>query len=561
MNQKTKVKLALLGIFLMALSAIVLDFPQYISKAGIQLPAFVSKPFRLGLDLQGGTHLIYQADISNIPSADQSSAVEGVRDVIERRVNAFGVSEPVVEVTNTPDGWRVIVELAGITDVNQAIKMIGETPLLEFKEPNPNPQIALTDAQKQEITQYNETAKIKAEDILKQALAPGADFASLAKKYSEDTVSQQAGGNLGFVKRGNFVPEFEKACFDDLKPGQISKNLVQSAFGYHIIQKVAEQGTGDTYEANCSHILIKTKSEADYVTPADQWSYTGLTGKQLSRAQVVFDPNTHTPEINLEFNSEGKDLFANLTKKDVGKPIAIFLDNQIISSPTVQEPILDGKAVISGKFTITEARLLAQRLNAGALPVPISLISQQTIGASLGNESVRQSINAGLIGLIIVILFMILYYRLPGLAATIALLFYALILAALFKVINVTLTLAGIAGFILSLGMAVDANVLIFERLKEELRLGKPLTVAISEGFKRAWPSIFDGNVSTIITCLILMSFTTSSVKGFAITLTIGIVVSMFSAMTVTRLILQSLIKPKALTASWLFGVKKKKSL
>ncbi|MDD2807809.1 MAG: protein translocase subunit SecD [Patescibacteria group bacterium] len=560
MSQKNKIKLALLGIFLMAILAIVLDFSQYITKSGIQLPSFINKPFRLGLDLQGGTHLIYQADVTNIPSGDQSSAVEGVRDVIERRVNAFGVGEPVVEVTNTSEGWRVIVELAGVSDINQAIKMIGETPLLEFKEQNPNPQISLTEDQKKQLAQYNEDAKKRAEEVLQKIQAPGADFSSIAQQYSEDAGSKANGGDLGYFSRGNFVAEFEKACFDDLKSGETSKSLIQSAFGYHIIQKVGEQGSGDTYKADCRHILIKTKTEADFINPNDQWSYTGLTGKQLTRAQVVFDPNSHAPQISLEFNTEGKDLFGTITKRNISKPIAIFLDGQMISSPTVQEPIVDGKAVINGKFTIVEAKLLAQRLNAGALPVPITLISQQTIGASLGNESVRQSVNAGIIGLLIVALFMILYYRLPGVAATIALIFYALILAALFKIINVTLTLAGIAGFILSLGMAVDANILIFERLKEELRRDKPLSAAIDEGFKRAWPSIFDGNLSTIITCLILMSFTTSSVKGFAITLTIGILVSMFSAMTVTRVIIKTFIKSKALNSMWLFGISSKKN-
>jgi protein-export membrane protein SecD len=556
--QRNKIRLSVLAIFLIALLAMALDFPQIIEKTGINLPDFLNLPFHLGLDLQGGAHLIYEADISAIPAEDQSSSVEGVRDVIERRVNAFGVAEPIVQTTRTGESWRIIIELAGISDVNQAIAMIGETPLLEFKEINPNPTVELTEEQIKEIEDYNAEAKTRAEDILTQVLEPEADFATLANEYSEDPGNLDRGGDLGFASRGSFVPEFEEMCFDRLKPGETATELVASQFGYHIIKKEEEQGEGESYQVHCRHILIRAKSELDFISPDNEWLYTGLTGTQLKRAQIRFDPNTQAPEIGLEFNNEGKDLFAEITKRNVGKPVAIFLDGLPISVPTVQEPILDGSAVVTGKFTIQEAKLLAQRLNAGALPVPINLISQQTVGASLGNESVEKSLKAGLIGLIIVSLFMILYYRLPGITAVITLLFYGLIILAIFKLVPVTLTLAGIAGFILSLGMAVDANILIFERFKEELKQDKPLTLALDEGFKRAWPSIFDGNVSTLITCLILMGFTTSLVKGFAVTLSIGILVSMFSAMIVTRLILKIVTRFKAFDHLWLFGVKKK---
>ena len=557
-SQQKKIRLALAGIFLMAVLAVVVDFPQYLEKSGLDLPDFLNLPFRLGLDLQGGTQLIYEADISKIPGADQASAVEWVRDVIERRVNAFGVAEPVIQVTKSQDKWRIIAELAGISDINQAIKMIGETPLLEFKEQNPNPQVALTEDQKKEIETYNAEAKKKADEVLAKVLAPGADFAKLAGEYSQDPGSKNAGGDLGFAQKGQFVPEFEKACFDDLKTGETAKQLVQSSFGYHLIKKAEERGSGDSLEARCGHILILTKNQQDYMTEADQWLYTGLTGQQLARAQVVFEPNTNLPQISLEFNDEGKDLFASITRRSVSKPVAIFLDNSAISVPTVQEPILDGQAVISGKFSIKEAKLLAQRLNAGALPVPIKLISQKTVGASLGNESVEQSLKAGFLSLLLICLFMILYYRLPGLIACVALIFYALVVLAVFKIINVTLTLAGIAGFILSLGMAVDANILIFERFKEEIRWGKPFTVALEEGFKRAWSSIFDGHVSTLIACAILMGFTTSLVKGFAIVLAIGTLMSLFSAVWVTRIMVLATTKVSALNKNWLYGTKKK---
>ncbi len=555
--QKTKMRLASAGIIIIAIIAVFLDFPQFIEKTGFDLPDSLDIPFHLGLDLQGGTHLIYEADVSQIPFGDQAESVEGVRDVIERRVNAFGVAEPSIQTTKTADNWRIIVELAGVSDINQAINMIGETPLLEFKEPNPNPEVKLTDEQKNEIEQFNAAALKKAEDLLKQALSNESNFSKLATENSDDTGSAANGGDLGLAQRGLLVPEFEKACFDDLKINEISKELVKTQFGYHIIKKNEEQGEGDQYQAKCSHILIKTKSELDYSNPSNEWLYTGLTGTQLKRAQVQFDPNTQVPTVSLEFNDEGRDLFAKITEKNIGKPVAIFLDGEAISVPTVQEKISDGQAVISGRFDITEAKLLAQRLNAGALPVPIKLISQETIGASLGSESIQKSLFAGIIGLIFVSLFMIIFYRFMGLTSVISLIFYGLMILAVFKIIPVTLTLAGIAGFILSIGMAVDANVLIFERLKEELRAEKPLSIAIDEGFKRAWSSIFDGNISTLITCFILIGFTTSSIKGFAITLSIGILISMFSAMIVTKLILKSLIKLSFFQKPWFFGIKK----
>ena len=408
--------------------------------------------FHLGLDLQGGTHLVYQADLSKIEDKNKNSAMEGVRDVVERRVNAFGVSEPIVQIAEND---RLVVELAGVKDVNQAINMIGETPYLEFKE-------EMSDEEK------NETRK-----------------------------------------------KFKEMFPDKEVPDQFLEQFFYKS--------------------------------------------TDLSGKQLARAAVTFDPNSYRPEVQLEFDSEGKDLFKKITERNVGRKVAIFLDGAPISIPVVNEPIVDGKAIISGNFTLDEAKLLAQRLNAGALPVPIKLLSQQTIGASLGEESLQKSLKAGIAGLIILSLLMILYYRLPGLLAIIALIIYALIILALFKLIPITLTLSGIAGFILSIGMAVDANVLIFERMKEELKKGRTLTMAIEEGFVRAWTSIRDSNVSTLITCFVLAYFSTSIVKGFAITLGVGILVSMFSAIVITKTFLNIVAGTKLRKRGWLFGVSGKK--
>ena len=448
MSSKQK---TILNFLLVIILAIVTAYIVYPKNQGIKIHQYGidysnDMQFRLGLDLQGGTHLVYQSDLSQIKESEKKTALDGVRDVIERRVNAFGVSEPIVQTTQKD---RLIVELAGIKDVNRAIKMIGETPLLEFKE-------GMTEEEKNSIR-------------------------------------------------------------EQLKGSGISEEIMSQFF----------------------------------------YNGTDLGGKQLDRADVIFNPNTYEPEVQLQFNSEGKKLFAEITERNVGKRVAIYLDGMPISIPVVNEPITDGRAVISGGFSIDEAKTLVQRLNAGALPVPIKLISQQTVDASLGKDSIDKSIIAALIGFILLSLFMIIYYRMQGVVAVIALTIYSLLVLSIFKFIPITLTLSGIAGFILSIGMAVDANVLIFERIKEEIRKGKPVVIAINEGFSRAWNSIFDSNVSTIITCIILAYFGTSIIEGFAITLGIGVVLSMFSAMFITKTLLRVLAMTKLRKKLWLFGVKK----
>ena len=513
--------------------------------------------FHLGLDLQGGSDLVYNADVSKIPQSGRADALSGVRDVIERRVNSFGVSEPLVQTNQVGNQWRVLVELAGVYDVNQAIKMIGETPLLEFKTENPNASTTLTADQQKQLDDLNAKASTTATDVLKQAQS-GADFGTLAKKYSEDPGSKDNGGLYSAVKKGVMVPEFDKVIFDpNFKVGTIYPQLVQTQFGYHIIKLDARNGSDDSETVDVSEILLATKGPADIgVQIQPEWISTKLTGKQLKKASVEFDQNTGMPQVSLEFDSEGAKLFGDITKANVGKLVAIFLDGQAISIPRVETQILDGKAVINGTFTLEEAKLLSQRLNAGALPVPIALVSQTTVGASLGNDSIHKSLIAGIYGLLLVALFMILYYRLPGVISVIALIIYTSIALALFKLIPVTMTLAGIAGFILSIGMAVDANVLIFARLKDELKGGRDLGVAVDEGFHRAWASIRDSNISSLITCVILYWFGSSIIKGFAFTLALGIIVSMFSAITITRQFLKLIVKWKWCQNRWLYAVK-----
>lgn len=390
-------------------------------------------PFKLGLDLAGGTELVYKADVSKISSGDIKDSMSSLRDVIERRVNIFGVSEPIVQTEDSSalageEEHRLVVELPGVTDIDKAIKMIGETPLLEFK---------------------------------------------LLKDNAEET--------------------------------------------------------------------LKNNPNA----PADEvFVSTALTGRFLDKAQLDFEPTSGQPLVSLSFNSEGKDLFAKITSQNVGKVLAIFLDGKAISSPVIREEIRDGKAQISGQFTPEEARILVRNLNYGALPVPISLVGTQTIGPSLGEAAFHAGIKAGLLGFILVVIFLVLWYRLPGVIASISLVMYIILSLAVFKLIPVTLTAAGLAGFILSIGMAVDANILIFERMREELARGRHLAESMKEGFHRAWLSIRDSNISSLITALVLFWLGTSSVKGFALTLGLGVLISMFTAISVSRTFLYS-IAPK----------------
>jgi protein-export membrane protein SecD len=414
-------------------------------------------PFKYGLDIQGGTQLTYQADVSKIPAGEVRQTMDALRDVIERRVNLFGVSEPVVqtEEANTLSGardQRLIIELPGVTNIQQAVELIGQTPLLEFKTARPESE--------------EKTAILAAFTKAQEALS--------VEGLTESQKQQIIASEPLLQQDPNFIP-------------------------------------------------------------------TALTGAYLKKATLQFDPTTSEPQVLLTFSSEGRDLFADITRTNVGKVVAIYLDGSPISTPVVNEAILDGNAVISGNFSIPEGRELVGRLNSGALPVPIALLSTQTVGATLGEKALNSGVRAGILGVLIVAIFLILWYRLPGIVATVALAIYIGVMLMIFKLIPVTLTAAGIAGFILSIGMAVDANILIFERMKEELKKGKDITDAMHDGFARAWLSIRDSNTSSIISAVILFWFGTSLVKGFALTLGIGVLISMFSAITVTRTFLLAL--------------------
>lgn len=400
------------------------------------------KDFVLGLDLAGGSALTYTINTDALPEGTNiDEAVSSLRDVIERRVNLFGVREPTVltEYSRLQSEWRLVVELPGVADVDQAAKLIGETPVLEFRTEKQN-AVALT---------------------------------------ASSTV-------------GEFIENFQK---------------------------------------------------------------TQLTGSYLKKATLVFDQTTNRPMVQLAFDETGTRLFAEITKANIGKQVSIFLDGMPISSPVVNEEITAGTAVISGTFSIEEARLLVGRLNSGALPVPITLVGKTVVEPSLGAKAIDAGYVAAIAGFGLIVLFMILWYRLPGIMASLALVSYVAIMLLLFKIIPVTLTSAGIAGLIISLGLAVDANVLTFERMKEELRNGKGLKDALETGFARAWTSIRDSHIAAIIVSIILFWFGTSIVKGFAFTFFLGAVISLFSAQIITRVFLRAIVTDRMTKLTrFLFG-------
>jgi protein-export membrane protein SecD len=403
--------------------------------------------FKYGLDLNGGTHLVYRADTSGVQEQDISRSMDVLRQTIEKRVNIFGVSEPLVQTEtgsslgDQKNKYRLNVELPGVENIDEAIQMIGETPLLEFR-----------------------------------LLKPDSAQEALASKIQQASTS----------------------------PEQI-KAIILSA----------------------------------YDTPV-------LTGGNLKRASLTFDPTSRQPLVSIEFNDEGNKIFEQVTADNIGKELAIFLDGELISNPVIQQKISGGIAQINGSFTPEEARDLVNNLNFGALPLPIELINTQLIGSTLGQDTLVVSAQALFVSLIIIALFMILFYRLPGAVAAVSLMLYVLIMLSLFKVIPVVLTAAGIAGFILSLGIAVDANVLIFERIREELQRGKELREAIVHGFDRAWTSIRDGNITSIIAAVILYWLSdVSLIKGFALVFGLGVLMSMVSAMFISKTFLLALSKEK----------------
>lgn len=413
---------------------ITLGSPQF-TRMTAEGPQTVGFFLKQGLDIQGGMQIVLEADMSTIAEADRLEALESAREVILRRVDLFGISEPSVRTAVTGDSYRLIIELPGVTNPDEALQLVGQTAKLEFV-------------------------------LLKE------------------TITEDASGSA---------------------------------------------------------------------VPSQEIVTTELDGGKLQRASLQFDPQTGQPVVGIDFTDEGAAIFAKLTEENIGAVMPIILDNSILMMPQINEPIYGGSAVISGDFRVEDAKQLAVQLNAGALPIPIRVLEQRNIGASLGVDSVQKSVVAGLIGLAAVIIFMIALYGYAGVLASVALTIYAILTLAIYKVIGVTITVPGIAGLILSIGMAVDANILIFERMKEELRTGKPFQRAMELGFGRAWDSIKDANITTIITALVLInplnfSFLNSSglVRGFGITLLIGVLLGLFTGIVVTRTLVRMFLHDTA---------------
>lgn len=736
----------LILIILTALFLGFFDMPSETQKAIMPfVPDFITKSkIHLGLDLQGGSQLDYKIDLRNVQEKDRQSIINGVKDVIERRVNGLGVAEPNIYISDVANEVHIIVEIAqsGVitqedvdtylskdkkletlsddekktVSLEKAKAIVGKTIQLEFKEEKgtldpaekdkvkANAQTALDKIKKGaklevvgqedqqaypgkvkfETVDFTFTSKLPSymQDILPKLkpdetygklietggtfqidengetkeqtglgivkllevkeeikdkkevsashilishkdvkgadatitktedeaynlakeimdkLKNGGDFAVLAQQYSDDNSNKDNGGRLNkpVTGDGTYVYDFEQAALKLNKAGDLS-DIVKTEFGYHIIK--ANEIKTDTKENKYKYEII------NYSTVPDPWKETGLSGKQFTRADVQID-NFYQPYVSIQFNDEGAKLFEEITGRNVNKKIAIFVGGDFISAPRVENKISGGKAQITGQFTNEEAKKLAQNLNTGAIPAPIILAGEYTIGATLGQEALQKSIYAGIIGFILIMIFMVGYYRLPGFLATLALTFYTIIMIFLVKselnlaiallvslaifgyivvkIVNnkdstwekflsfilacigfffltfmlktaIVMTVAGIAGVIISLGMAVDANVLIFERFKEEIRTGKTFSAALEAGFARAWNAIRDSHFSALITCALLFYFGSSTIKGFAFNLSAGIVVSLFTAITVTKTLIIGFVGTKTSENLKLFGV------
>ncbi len=462
---KRRTILYLLSVLILTVVAGLFCYPEpynnFVDEHNLNIWHFPQTDFRLGLDLKGGVHLQYEADLSQIAKEERDDVMQGLRDVIERRINNFGVTESVIQIYGSN---RIAVDLPGMESIEDAINWIGKTPLLEFAEELPAEEIEKINQKRKEI-----------------------------QGLSLEEIQQVEDWQVAFM---------------------------------------------------------------------DPYKKTELTGRYLQKAKLSFDPTTYAPIIELQFDDEGTRLFEEITERNIGKTLAIYLDGESIIdmgdgsvyAPRVNEKITGGKAVITGQTDINTAKLIVQRLNQGSLPVPLGEpIVQQKIGPTLGAMSLNNAVKAGMYGLLAIICFLIIVYRLPGLLASISLIIYCIILLALIKLIPVTLTLAGIGGIVLSIGMAVDANILIFSRMREELRENKDIASSVENGFSRAWPSIRDGNFTTLIVALILYFLGTSFIKAFAFTLILGILVSIFSAMVISKLFMQVVAESRLQKFKWLW--------
>jgi protein-export membrane protein SecD len=566
---------------LIALAGVVLGF-QHIRIAGLERGSENPLGLSLGLDLQGGSHLVYEAALTDSETGEPvevtAEQMEAVRRTIERRINASGLGEPILQVIGDD---RLLVQLPGVEDPERARELIGQTATLAFKHrrfgvPEDVTNITNDDILAVTVMPYNEVfPEVEPEATETPVAEEGAEpeeetpaepniapvilirFTPQAAQNFSDIGDEL--GNIRVQQVGNQIfPIFDRmevniegnetVRFDFPGPsiGTIPDSTDTFAFNYPQPSTAETDPTTQIDLAAAREII----GDAPSVSFTKLFAYVdediGLTGESLDRAYPSQHTGTGAPIVNLEFNDEGTRIFAELTTEIAGSAdqIAIFLDEQELISPVVTTPITSGTAIIQGQdFTIERVRDVALLLESGRLPIPIELLQERDVDAILGADSLAKSVVAGLVGLGLVLVFMTLYYRVPGLVASLALIIYSVLLLAVFKMLPVTLTLSGVAAAILSIGMAVDANILIFERMKDEIRAGRTLMTSVNIGFNRAWPAIRDSNVSTLITCVILFWFAdqlgTTIVQGFAATLAIGVLLSMFTAIVVSRTLLR----------------------
>ena len=503
-------------LLITALATASLSFQEFrLQVAGIDLERGEKSPrgLRLGLDLEGGSHLVYKTKLEDGDQEPTDEQMEGVLSIIERRVNAFGVSEPSIQRMG-PE--RILIQLPGVGVTKANIVFSEAIPLEELKAVFDSIDRSSVSIDSQDSLSY---------DVELPSLEP-------ARFDSDGQIVKVAERDLIEVKLRTAFPDID--ILYSISGGvEEAKKLIGQTAQLEIKERICKNDPSD---------LTQRCENPEYHVDND----LGLTGEDLALAYAGVQPNTGLPVVNIEFNGEGTRIFAEHTSRIAGtnNRTAFFLDNELVIDPIAVQAITGGRAYIQGPdFTPESVRTVAIQLESGRLPIPLVLIQEKEVDATLGEDSLRKSLVAGLIGLGLVLFFMAAYYRLPGIIACIALIIYGIIVLAILKLWPITLTLGGIAAFILSIGMAVDANILIFERMKEEIRSGRILIASLDTGFNRAWPAIRDSNVSTFITCAILFWFGTrlgtGVVTGFALTLFIGVSISMFSALIVTRTFLR----------------------
>ena len=594
---------------LIVISGLTLGF-QNIRLGGFERVSDNPLGLKLGLDLQGGSHLVYQTSLEDAlgeriqPTEEQ---MDSLRRIIDRRVNETGLGEPVIQLLGED---RLLVQLPGVSDPARAKTIIGETARLEFKHRQINVSVPVelkaSSIMSIHIGEFPETVTDEAGEMLEITENPLADLPTsstemeqivatstadtLVTENNDEAIESQSkpdsSDNANFQEISFLVIELDDEAAETLD--LVIERMIKSTLAYasglksqytvnrlqvsvsggnevrtvelplQLVARVPDTnmfamalitGIGQPIAPSIDKTNALFGSEVEFelveiIGAIDE--DVGLTGDDLSRAYAGTHQTTGMPIVNIEFNAQGAKRFGELTRDllNTEDRLAIFLDEEELIAPGVNQVITGGSAYIEGRdFTPDRARDISQLLEAGRLPIPIELIQERDVDAILGADSLKKSVLAGSIGLLLVIIFMILYYRIPGLIAGVALILYASFVITVFKLIPVTLTLSGVAAAILSVGMAVDANILIFERMKDELRSGRTLLTSINVGFNRAWPAIRDGNVSTLITCVILFWFAdtlgASIVQGFAATLAIGVLISMFSAITISRTLLR----------------------